>query len=193
MSDLTVEQKKKVGKPLLWIGIASMAMAFAGLTSGYIVSRSSLLETNEWLVFPLPKIFYASTIIILISSFVIGLGVKKIKEGKVREANLLLLVTLILGIAFGLAQLMGWGDLLEESIYFTGPGHNTAGSWVYVLTGFHLAHVTAGLITLLVTWIRSMSGKYTQDNTLGYEMAAIFWHFLDVLWIFLFLFLLFYR
>ncbi len=187
------EQRKGAAKPLLWIGMASMFMAFAGLTSGYIVSRSALLEREKWMVFSLPDYFYISTIIILISSVVIFLAVKWAKKGNGSASTKALWLTLVLGILFAVFQILGWQELHDGGVFFTGQGSNTAGSWVYAISFFHLLHMIAGIITLLVTTIKSSNGLYSSKNTLGLELCAIFWHFLDIVWLFLFLFLLFIR
>ncbi|TNE27572.1 MAG: heme-copper oxidase subunit III [Bacteroidetes bacterium] len=185
--------RRRAAKPLLWIGIASMIMAFAGLTSGYIVSRSSLIEANTWLYFDIPSEFYISTAIIIASSFVMTFAVRSARAGSMGKAKLLLLLTLIAGLVFSGFQVLGWSQLTQNEIRFTGEGSNVAGSWFYIITWFHLLHVTGGLITLLVTWVKAQMGKYSQDDYLGIEMAAIFWHFVDILWIFLFLFLAIFR
>jgi len=191
--ELLKEQRRGAAKPLLWIGIASMVMAFAGLTSGYIVSRSALLERENWLEFALPSYFYFSTAVIILSSVTMFWALKNAKLGNKSVLVLSLTVTLFLGIAFGILQVLGWVKLTESGVFFTGEGSNPAGSWVYAITFFHLLHLIGGLITLLVTLIKANMGKYTVGNTLGVELAAIFWHFLDLVWICLFMFLLFIR
>ncbi len=191
--ELLKEQRKGAAKPMLWIGIASMAMAFAGLTSGYVVSRSALLERENWLEFALPNYFYISTAVILVSSLTMIYALRMAKSGNQQKSTQAIWFTLILGLLFGVLQLLGWGALHDSGIFFTGEGSNPAGSWVYALTFFHLAHLFAGLITLLVTAIKSHMGKYSPGNTLGIELTAIFWHFLDIVWIYLFIFLLFIR
>jgi len=187
------EQRKGAAKPMLWIGIASMAMAFAGLTSGYVVSRSALLERENWFQFALPTYFYYSTAVILISSVVMFWVVKQPKSSNFTNVKTGLWLSLILGLVFALLQFLGWVELHDSGIFFTGEGSNTSGSWVYVLTGFHLLHMVAGVITLFITAVKAHLGKYTSGNILGIELAAIFWHFLDFVWIYLFAFLLFIR
>jgi cytochrome c oxidase subunit 3 len=191
--ELLKEQRKGAAKPMLWIGIASMAMAFAGLVSGYIVSRSALLERENWFVFELPTYFYISTVVILTSSITIAYALRQAKSGNSVKSSQAIVITLLLGLTFAVLQLFGWQALRDNGVFFTGEGSNPAGSWVYAITFFHLVHMLAGIITLIVTSIRSYSGKYTIGNTLGIELAAIFWHFLDIMWIFLFTFLLFIR
>lgn len=190
---LLKEQRRGAAKPMLWIAIASMIMAFAGLTSGYVVSRSALLGEGNWLEFALPKVFWYSTAALVLSSLTMHLALKAGKIGNKERSTQLLITTLLLGICFAYLQYLGWLSLYNEGIFFTGAGSNPAGSWVYAITFFHLLHLTAGLITLMVTTVKSSKGAYSQGNTLGLEMTSIFWHFLDILWIYLFLFLVFIR
>ncbi len=187
MADTTLkQQRKRAAKPMLWIGIASMVMAFVGLTSGYIVSRSYLMEENGWLLFEMPTQFIYSTVVILISSGAMVMAVRSARNGEKGKLTLSLAAALVLGIVFAVLQYSGWGVLMSEGIYFVG---NQAGSWFYVLTAFHLLHLFGGWVALLVTFIKAQLGKYTEEDHQGVEMAAIFWHFVDILWICLFLFL----
>ena len=183
------EQRKKAAKPLLWITIASLTMMFAGLTSGYVVSRSSNLVDGYWMVFGLPKVFFASTAAVVLISVVLHWALVNIKKDNIKSAQNLLLVGLILSIAFVVFQLMGWSELREAGIYFTGAGSNSAGSWVYAITLMHVLHVLAGIIILIVTYIKSFMGKYSGSDYLGIDLTATYWHFVDVLWIYLFIFL----
>lgn len=190
MSDNTLKaQRKRAAKPMLWIGIASMAMVFAGLTSGYVVSRSALQAKEGWLSFDIPLPFFISTALIVLSSFVMIYAVRSAREGNSAGMQTGLWVTLVLGVTFTFLQFYGWQELIDSNIYFTGEGSNPAGSWFYVITAFHLVHIAAGLIVLIVTLVKAYMGKYTSEDYQGVEMAAIFWHFVDILWIYLFLFL----
>jgi len=183
------EQRKKAAKPLLWITIASLIMMFAGLTSGYVVSRSSNLVDGYWMVFALPKVFFASTAVVVLLSVVMHLALVNIKKDNSKSAQNLLLIGLVLSIVFVVFQLMGWSELSEAGIYFTGAGSNSAGSWVYVITLMHVLHVLAGIVILIVTFYKSNMGKYSSSDYLGIDLAATYWHFVDALWIYLFIFL----
>lgn len=193
MAELTLEEKKRVRKPFLWLGMASMAMAFAGLTSGYVVSRKALLQENMWMEFPLPAWFYWSTAVIALSSLSMVLAARRLRHDDTPNSTRWIWISFSLGLAFLAFQFLGWQELIERGIYFTGSESSTSGSWVYIITFFHLLHILAGLITLAVTGNRSARGKYSTENKLGFELASIFWHFLGVLWLYLFLFLLFIR
>lgn len=190
---LTQADKKKVSKPLLWIGMASILMAFAGLTSGYVVSRTALIADNEWLQFALPQSFFTATIFILLSTLTMVLAQIAVKKNRENLTPILVGITLVLGILFAFFQYSGWRELIERGLFFTGEKSNTAVSWVYVITGLHWLHVISGLIVLGVTLLQAARGKYTKEYHNGLSLAAIFWHFLDGLWIYIYLFLVFIR
>lgn len=193
MAELFPEQKRKVRKPLLWIGIASIVMTFAGLTSGYVVSRSSLLSSNQWLQFELPWHFTAATVAIVLSSIAMGWAqwaANRDNRGQIKTAVAL---ALLMGIGFAVLQALGWRELMDTGLYFTGPQSNTAVSWVYVITFLHWLHVISGIIVLTVTLIQAGKNAYTKESHLGLQLSGIYWHFLDLLWIYLFCFLVFIR
>ena len=182
-------QKKKAAKPLLSISMVSMAMVFAGLTSAYVVRKAE----GNWLDFDFPIWFYISTAVILTSSLTIHLAKKLVKRGNNSSATKVMGLTFLLGVLFAIAQYLGWGSLYEMDVYFTGPASNASGSFVYVITLLHLLHLAGGLIALLVTWVKTARQNYSPENMLGVELCAIFWHFLDFLWVYSFLFFLYIR
>lgn len=181
--------RQKAAKPLLWVGIVSIVMLFAGLTSAYVVRA----DNGNWLIFNLPDIFFISTAIIITSSLTLFLSLKMAKKNNHKGVILGLLATLTLGIAFTFTQFEGWKELTYKGIVFAGKYSNASGSFLYVLTGLHLAHLAGGLISLAVTLINSLKRKYSAENTLGLELCSIYWHFLDILWVYLFLFLYYIR
>jgi len=176
-------------KMLLWFAMISMFMMFAGLTSAYVVSTSR----PDWVKdFVLPQAFIISTVIIILSSGTFHLAVKAIKNNNRQAASGLLLTTLALGAAFVVAQFYGFGEIVRSGYFFTGPESTITTTFVYVVTIVHLAHLIAGLIVLLVVIYNHFKQKYTSTQTLGIELGAMFWHFLDILWVYLFLFFYFY-
>lgn len=185
--------ENKTAKPLLWIGMASIGMAFAGLTSGYVVAKGSLDAKNLWQLIELPNAFYYSTSAILLSSLLLMQGSKALREGMAKKATQYLLFTLALGLAFVVLQVAGWKHLTDGNVWFTGPNSTPAGSWLYVITWFHWMHALAGIIVLSITYYKAQKGAYTPDNHLGYTLGGQFWHFLGLLWIYLLLFLAFLR
>ena len=191
---VSVSQEKRINTskaaiPLLWVSIVAMVMIFGSLTSGYIVSRGK----SNWLHFELPQLFYVSTAVILMSSVTMNWTLSAARKNNLKNIKIGSLLTLLLGLAFVACQFKAWGYLVDQKIFFAGQTSSGSGSYLYVLTGLHLAHLAFGLIALLVVWVKSLLHRYNSENLLGIRLCAIFWHFLDVLWIFLFLFLLFVR
>ncbi len=186
----TEEKIGRAKKMMLWFGIASMVMMFAGLTSAYVVSKSR----PDWITdFQLPASLYWSTLVIVISSLTFILAKKSIAEGNRKNATFSLLATLGLGIAFVILQLEGFSEIISSGYYFTGSESTVTTSFIYVLVLAHLAHLAAGLIVLLVVIYNHFKQRYKPGQMLGIELGATFWHFLDVLWVYLFVFLYFFR
>jgi cytochrome c oxidase subunit III len=183
------EIREKVAKPMLWLSMVSMFMIFAALTSAYWVRK----EKGDWLQFQLPQLFYISTAIIILSSVTMNWVVSSAKKNDYKNIKTASFITLALGIAFVICQFKAWGILFDQKVVFAGKYSNAAGSFLYALTGLHLAHLVGGIFALLVVSFKSIQQKYNSEDMLGIRLCAIFWHFLDGLWIFLFLFLLFTR
>ncbi|RAR48166.1 cytochrome c oxidase subunit 3 [Flavobacterium lacus] len=176
-------------KLLLWFAMISMVMMFAGLTSAYIVSTSR----KDWLAdFVLPQAFIISTIIIIISSLTFHLALTTIRKNDRNKTTLWLLVTLVLGILFVVFQFLGFGQVIEMGYFFTGSESTVNTSFLYIIAILHMAHLFGGLLALLIIIYNHFKQKYNSTQTLGIELGAIFWHFLDILWILLFLFFYFY-
>ena len=178
--------KNRSLKQLLWIGIGSIVMFFAGLTSAYVVRKAE----GNWVEFLFPDWFLFSTITIVISSIILIFAKRNIKREK-RVFNFLIVVFL-LGICFSFFQFKGWQDLTNQEVFLTGKGSNVSGSFLYVITLAHLVHLIGGLIAIFITAINSKMGKYTSKDCLGFELTSIYWHFLGLLWIYLFFFLKFF-
>ena len=169
-------------KILLWLAMVSMVMLFAGLTSGYIVRQAE----GNWFVFELPNTFAISTVFILLSSVTMQWAYVSIKKGSAGNLLTGLIATMVLGLAFSFTQFLAWSDLVKQGVFFTG---NPSGSFLYVLTGLHLAHLAGGLLYLIYVIIRTLQNKFTAESHLAVHLATIFWHFLDFLWVYLFIFL----
>lgn len=177
-------------KMMLWFGIGSLIMTFAGLTSAFIVSR----KREDWLNdFDLPQAFIISLVVIIVSSVTIILAKRALKANNHSQTSVWLLVTFGLGIYFIINQFTGFSQIIEQGYNFTGPTSNVTMSFIFLIAMVHIAHVIAGLISLLVVIFNHFKQKYKANSMLGLELAASFWHFIDVLWVFLFLFLYFFR
>ncbi|AKA35551.1 cytochrome c oxidase subunit 3 [Flagellimonas lutaonensis] len=182
------EKRERSKKMMLWFGIGSLIMGFAGWTSAYIVSRSR----EDWVQeLELPSAFFISTVLIAISSITYILAKNAVKANKQKNATLWLLATLVLGVLFIALQFYGFSQMLQSGYYFTGPTSNIKMSYVFLIAFVHILHVVAGLISLLVVIFQQIRGKYTPQSMLGLELGATFWHFLDLLWVYLLLFMYF--
>lgn len=177
-------------KMMLWFGIISMAMMFAGLTSAYVVSKSR----PDWLSdLELPNAFYWSTLVIFLSSITIHFAEKAVKRSNRSAATGLLWATLGLAAVFIFLQFQSFSALIAEGYYFTGSESTVTTSFIYIVVLAHLAHLAGGIVVLLVLIYNHFKQKYQAGQTLGLELGATYWHFVDALWIYLFLFLYFFR
>jgi len=185
-TDIQMEKKKiHPYQFYLWAGLGSVVMMFAGLTSAYIVKKSQA----SWLEFDLPNVFMVSTVVILISSFTIQMAVKKQKEQNENQYRGFLAVTAILGLVFILLQIQGFRTLEGNSIALTGARCNSAASFLFVITGLHLLHVLGGVIALVWISLKVFSSKNNINNDLPVKLISNYWHFVDILWVYLFVFL----
>lgn len=190
LTEGTFEEKRaRSKKMMLWFGIGSLIMTFAGLTSAFIVSR----KREDWLVdFELPQAFIISVFVIVASSITIILAKRAMRKDNISQTTIWLVVTLLLGVFFIFNQFEGFSQFIEQGYNFTGATSNITVSFIYVIAVVHILHVVAGLISLIVVIINNLNKKYTSKSMLGLELAAHFWHFIDVLWVCLFLFLYFF-
>lgn len=184
------EKSARAKKMMLWFGMVSILMTFAGLTSAYVVSKTR----PDWLQdFRLPSAFYVSTVCIIASSMTFHLAKKAISGSRRDAGTVFLVVTLLLGVAFVVSQFFGFAQIIEEGYYFTGSESTITTSFLYAITVAHIAHVVAGIIVLLVVIYNHFKEKYGPGQTLGLELGVTFWHFLDILWVYLILFFYFFR
>jgi cytochrome c oxidase subunit 3 len=184
------ERKAQSYKLLLWFAMISMVMMFAGLTSAFVVSTSR----RDWLKdFEMPTAFLWSTFLIMVSSIIIHLALSSIRKNDKIKTTVFLWLTLLLGISFVFTQFLGFGQIIENGYFFTGSESNVTTSFLYIIVIMHMAHLFGGLIALLIVIYNHYKQKYNSTQTLGIELAAMFWHFLDFLWILLFLFFYFYE
>ncbi|MFT7334708.1 MAG: cytochrome c oxidase subunit 3 [Porticoccaceae bacterium] len=177
-------------KLILLFAMVSMTMMFAGLTSAFVVSKSRV----DWLEgFELPIAFYYSTLVILGCSVTFHLAKKAIQKDNKIATTTFLFATLALGILFVILQFVGFGQIVENGYYFTGAESSITTTFLYVVTVVHLIHLAGGLISLLIIIYNHFKQKYNSTQTLGIELGAMYWHFLDFLWVYLFVFLYFFK
>jgi cytochrome c oxidase subunit 3 len=177
-------QKIHPHKFTLWVALGSIVMMFAALTSAYIVKKNQ----GSWLEFDLPKVFWYSTFVILLSSVTIHLATKAFKAREISRYRSLITVTAILGVLFIVLQWMGFQSMEAKGIALTGVKSNSAASFLFVITGLHMVHVLGGVIALLVIFARAFAVKVKSYSSLPIELVGTYWHFVDVLWIYLFIF-----
>ncbi|MFT3979068.1 MAG: heme-copper oxidase subunit III [Ferruginibacter sp.] len=164
------------------MAIGSMMMMFAGFTSAVIVKRNQA----GWTGFEIPTLFWVSTVVMLLSSVTMVLAIKAFRERNIRRHRSLFIITLLLGVVFVALQVLGFRQLYAQGLPLQ---KNVAYSFLYVIVGLHALHVVGGLIALLVMNIKGYSSKTKQYSAVPIEVMGIYWHFVDVLWIYLLLFL----
>ena len=194
------KERKKIHpqKFMMWLAMASISMAFAGLTSGYMVREAQ----GNWRYYHLPSVFTYSTVVIMISSITMVLGVRAFKTRQIPKYRMLITATLFLGLLFGALQFTGFyqlyhqlqqirinGQVLNEAATVRING-NPSESFLFIIAGLHLAHLLGGIIALLIVFFRAFRTKVKTYNATGLEIAATYWHFMDALWIYLFVFFL---
>lgn len=184
MNNNNTKERKPVNvhKFVLWLLIISIIMIFASLLSAYIVRESA----GGWRYFPLPQMFNISTVVILISSITFHVSVIQVRKGNIKPAVLWVGASLILGTVFLVTQYLGWQEMKLD---FGGPNSNDSSNFLYLLSGLHGVHIISGLIYIFVVMLVLLVGKKPEKHRIRLELCANYWHFLDALWIFLFIFL----
>jgi len=183
MDIVSTERQNKIHphKFTLWVGIASIIMMFAGLTSAFIVKSGQ----PSWQGVLTPKAFWFSTAVLLASSLTIQASLRAFKQRNMRQFRTLFLATLVLGIVFVILQWQGFNWLWSHGVRFEGAG---AGQFLYIIFGLHALHVIGGLVALAILAARQFFGKTKSYNSTPVEIMSTYWHFVDALWIYLFVF-----
>ena len=186
---MTVKEKEGDGrihpqKFVLWVAMGSIVMMFAGLTSAYIVKKSQA----NWLEYSLPGVFWYSTLSIIASSITINMALKAFKAREMKQYRTLITITAFLGLLFMALQIVGFANLEARNIPLFGARSNSATSFLGVITILHMLHVLGGVIALMVIFIRAYLSKVKNYSSLPIEIISTYWHFVDFLWIYLFIF-----
>lgn len=186
MNEIVTDQNRRIHphKFTMWVAIGSILMMFAGLTSAYIVKRSQV----NWLMIEVPVIFWFSTLTILSSSATIHLSLKSLKEKRMVEYRRWMVVTAVLGVLFIISQIIGFVQFGKQDIRIVGAGSNASYSFLFAISSLHGLHVLGGVIALIVIAIRAVSISKRNYSTLPLEITSTYWHFVDALWIYLFIF-----
>jgi cytochrome c oxidase subunit III len=188
MSTLVMEQRKKIHphKFTLWVAIASIIMMFAGLTSAYIVKKSQA----NWTTFDLPLAFWYSTAAIIASSITVMMAERRFKNREMAAYRKMVTATVILGLLFVVLQVVGFGQLAKSGLTLQ---KNVSISFLYVIVGLHALHVVGGIAALVAMFIKAFSKSVRSYNAVPIEVMATYWHFVDILWIYLLIFLVMIR
>lgn len=186
MANVMSVQRNKIHphKFTLWVGIGSIIMMFAGLTSAYIVKRSQA----NWTMLEIPNIFWVSTITILLSSLTMYLSVKAFRERNMNRYRSMLSLTAILGLAFLVMQVVGFMQYRSMDIRLIGAGSNASYSFLLAIASLHAVHVFGGVVALVIIARKALSSKKRSYSSVPVEVIATYWHFVDILWIYLILF-----
>jgi cytochrome c oxidase subunit 3 len=188
MSTVAIQQRNKIHphKFTLWVGIGSIVMMFAGLTSAYIVKRNQA----NWQTFELPVAFWYSTAVIILSSLTLQMASKAFRERAMAKYRWLMFSSMVLGILFIGLQVLGFVNLTSIGITFTG---NVSYSFLYAIVGLHAVHVLGGIIALIVMSLKAFSYKTRNYSFVPVDLVRTYWHFVDLLWVYLLIFLLMIR
>jgi cytochrome c oxidase subunit 3 len=171
---------KKFG---MWLFLVTVVMIFASLTSAYIVRRAD----GNWTHFELPTLFWMTTVVILLSSVTMQWGYMAAKKDDLKTVRLMTILTSVMGVIFLAGQVEGWLQLAREGIHLVG---NPSGSFVIILVLVHAVHLVSAVIVVLVVTRSAFKLKIGSKNLLQIELCTTYWHFLGVLWLYLFVFLL---
>lgn len=186
MASVDTNQRNRIHphKFIMWVALGSIIMMFAGLTSAYIVRSNQ----SNWLEFTLPPVFWYSTFVILISSLTMQLAVRSFKAREMKRYRQLITITALLGILFAFLQVRGFIYLQDNGVKLIREGSNPAASFLGIITGLHVLHVLGGVIAIFIIFIRAYSRSKKSYNTVTVEIVSTYWHFVDLLWIYLFVF-----
>jgi len=175
----------------MWVGLASILMLFTALSSAYIVRAAS---ADDWQPLKMPRILLLSTALILLSSGTLEAARRKLKDAVSNSHKSWLLLTLVLGVGFLASQLLAWRQLVRQGVYVASNPHS---SFFYLLTAAHGAHLLGGLAALAYLSLRRRAPADNEAATAkaqaGADAVTLYWHFMDFLWIYLFVLLFFVR
>jgi cytochrome c oxidase subunit III len=183
MSIVSATEKNRIHphKFTMWVAIGSMLMLFAGLTSAYIVKSSQ----DNWIGVQMPVQFWYSTAVIVISSLTMQMALRSFKQREMSTYRKLILLTTVLGILFVALQWFGFRSLWNNNVRFSGAG---AGQFLYVIAGLHAVHVLGGIVALVIITLKAFFGRIKNYDSVPVEIMRTYWHFVDLLWLYLLVF-----
>ncbi|GAB4036886.1 cytochrome c oxidase subunit 3 [Spirosoma jeollabukense] len=187
-----VTKRREPFRFMVWLGIASSVMIFTMLLVAYVIRRTGA----GWMDIKLPNVFLVSTLVIILSSFTLNNAIQAFRHERFGNYRTNLATTLVLGTLFIMLQGWGWRQMVRAGI---GLEENPAGGFIYIISGIHLLHILIGIIFLAVALAEAMRRRPYVDsfvysvnppNRLKLKLITLYWHFVDILWIGLFVFLL---
>ncbi|MBK7734397.1 MAG: cytochrome c oxidase subunit 3 [Chitinophagaceae bacterium] len=185
MSIVAMEQRNKIHphKFNMWMAIGSIMMMFAGFTSAFIIKRNQA----DWVSFELPNAFWISTVVIVLSSFTIWLALQAFNSRQMNRYRLLMAATFVMGLLFIVLQIIGFKEMWAKGHTLSA---NISYQFLYVIIGIHAVHVFGGVVALLLTFIKALGSRVKNYNRVPVQLVSTYWHFVDILWIYLLIFLL---
>jgi cytochrome c oxidase subunit 3 len=187
--DAIEPEKYRIG---MWVGLASILMLFIALTSAYIVRGVPALSGGEsdWLPLEMPRVLWLTTAVLLVSSVSIELARRALKRNEYAGFKRWIALTTLFGVAFLVGQLMAWQQLTAQGVYINSHPHS---SFFYLLTSLHGVHLLGGVIALGYVTVAALRMRIGFRRRTAVDVTAIYWHFMDGLWIYLFGLLFFFR
>ncbi len=175
----------KPRKFIVWLFVVSSTIMFGGFTSYYLVFAASKGKGHGLV---LPDAFIYSSLVIIASSITLMLASRALRNLNFSLQRSMLWITVILAVVFGVMQFNAWGSMVRSGA--TMVGNNAAISFIYVVSGMHLLHIIAGVALISSALVGSYKNITPAKGKYRMEIASIFWHFIDILWIYLYVFLL---
>lgn len=178
-----------------WVALASILMLFTALSSAYIVRAAS---SSDWQPLAMPRILLLSSVLLLVSSVTLETARRKLKQAAANAYRSWLLLTVVLGVSFLTSQLIAWRQLAKQGVYIASNPHS---SFFYLLTAVHGVHLLGGLGALAYLSLRSRAPR-DEEPALTSELTGaqakadavtLYWHFMDFLWLYLFVLLFYVR
>ncbi|HEX8088865.1 MAG TPA: cytochrome c oxidase subunit 3 [Blastocatellia bacterium] len=185
--DAIEPEKYRIG---MWVALASILMLFISLTSAYIVRQIPALNGGEvdWVPLQMPPVLWLNTAALLASSVTIEVARRALKRNEYGRFNRWIATTTILGIGFLAGQFIAWRQLTDQGVYVDSHPHS---SFFYLLTSLHGVHLLGGVIALSFVTVAALRLRIGMRKRAAVNVTALYWHFMDGLWIYLFLLLFF--
>ncbi|HJQ26207.1 MAG TPA: cytochrome c oxidase subunit 3 [Blastocatellia bacterium] len=186
--DAIEPSKFRVG---MWVGMASILMLFVSLTSAYVLRQSQGLgDRRDWLPLQMPRVLWLTTALLLVSSMTIEMARRALRRNRFGWFRWLICLTTLLGLAFLAGQLRAWVVLVGQGVYVYSHPHS---SFFYILTSLHAIHLLGGIVALLIVAVAAMRLRITRTKRNAVDVTVMYWHFMDVLWVYLFVLLFFWK